>query len=68
MNQNGGFRNGVSQSTREDGPIALVFRGAARNNEAAGSYVFLCNLPPNGKVINYSNGENGETSGETHAN
>jgi hypothetical protein len=67
MDQNGGRVSSVFRSTREDGPIPLVFGGTIPT-KAAGSYVFLCNLPPNGKVINYSLGENGETSGETSGN
>lgn len=62
MDQNGAILHEVVQSTTANGPTPLIFSHSGPiRTAAAGSYAFECLLPPSGRVINYSLGEQGET-------
>ena len=68
MNKNGVVVNSVARSTTASGVTPLIFSGGVINTAPAGSYTIQCQLPPGGRVINYSNGEDGNTDSDDGLN
>jgi hypothetical protein len=59
--QRGNHVDSVFRSTTASTPTPLIFSGRPIRTEGAGSYYIQCKLPPQGRVINYSIGEAGQT-------
>jgi hypothetical protein len=68
MDQNGVVVSVVNRSTRASSATPLIFSGGVINTAPAGSYAIRCQLPPGGMVINYSNGEDGNTDSDDGLN